>query len=254
MAGERMHATFASLRRRVYSVSFAALLLAMVCLLWDLGAPERALLIFLHPHPTVLTFGAYTLATEAVIAAVLTAVHLWGRPTIGGCVLTVLELLRCIDGLAVMAYAGVFPLGGGIAFWNTRSLIGLFTFSSLSASISSVLLVDWFIRDQALLLGAARPLQRLHLLFLAAETSFLTLFLTAAFNNPHAAAAQAALTSPDMLACAVVGIGGFGIALPAVLKAYSLAKANNRAIPAADIARLIGCLILRYVIITYGVR
>lgn len=250
----RVAEAFFMLRRRVYVAGFAMLVFAMLCLLWDLGTPDRALLIFLHPHATVLTFGAYTLAVEATLAAALAVIHSLKHARLPRTAVAICEAVCCVGGLAVMAYTGVFLLDGGIAFWNSWALVGLFVFSSISSGISTVLLIDWLTQGQTLLLRAAGPLQAMHLASLAAETAFLTLFICDAFANPGAKAACAALTSPDMLAYAIVGIGGFGIAVPTFLEAYTLARRSSRTIPAADAACLLGCLILRYVIIACGIN
>ena len=230
------------------------LALAMVCLLWDLGSPGKALLVLLRPHPTVLTFGAYTLAIEAALALLLASACMIGVPRLKERTLAMLEALCCVGGLATMSYTGAFLMGGGIPFWNSWTLIGLFTFSSLSAGISTVLLADWLAQGQTMLLRAAKPLQKAHLACLAAESLFLAMFVYNAFVNPAAEAAQRLLLSPDMLATASVGVVGFGIAAPAVFEAYSLARADHRTIPAVDIACLLGCLTLRYVIIACGIR
>lgn len=250
----RLAAAFDTLRARVYLVGFIMLALAMVCLLWDLGSPDRALLVLLRPHPTVLTFGAYTLAIEAMLALVLASASVLGTPRLKGTTLAALEILCCIGGLATMSYTGVFLLSGGIPFWNTWTLVGLFTFSSLSAGISTVLLVDWIAQGRTALLCAARPLQAAHLACLAAESMFFALFVLAAFADPATAAARGLLLSPDMLATASVGVVGLGMATPAVFEAYSLARTDCRTIPAVDVACLIGCLTLRYLVIACGIR
>lgn len=250
----RFAAAFSVLRQRTYLVGFVTLALAMVCLLWDLGSPGKALLVVLRPHPTVLTFGAYTLAVEAALALLLASTHLLGAPRLKKRTLAAIEALCFVGGLATMSYTGVFLLGGGIAFWNTWTLVGLFTFSSLSAGISTVLLIDWLAQGQTVLLRAARPLQKAHLACLAAEGLFLALFVFDAFANPAAAAACELLFSPDMLATASIGVLGFGIAVPAAFEAYSIARTDCRTIPVADVACLLGCLILRYLVIVCGIR
>lgn len=251
---ERQVTAFSALRRRTYAISFMLLALAMTCLLWDLGTPRRAPLIFLHSRPTVLTFGAYTLAIESVLAAFLAVTCFLKRPALQGRALTIAELLCCSGAVATMSYTAVFLMSGGIAFWNTWALVGLFTFSSISAGVSAVLLIDWFTQGQTILLQAAKPLQRWHLACLVAETIFLSLFVYAALSNPAAESARALLLTPDILASAVLGVGGLGIALPATLETYSLTRKDCRTIPVSDVACLMGCLILRYVVIVCGVH
>ena len=50
-----------SLFARGYAVASAALALGVLCLLGDLGRPERFLYVLLHPPASVLTFGSVVL-------------------------------------------------------------------------------------------------------------------------------------------------------------------------------------------------
>lgn len=252
--GPLFHEAFEALGKRVYATGFVMLAFAMTCLLWDLGSPERALLVLLHPHPTVITFGAYTLTFEAATAAVLAAMYLLGKPRLSPPAVMAVEVLCCIGAAATMGYTGVFLYGSGMPAWHSGALVALFVFSSLSAGISAVLLIDWVTRGQALILHAARPLQKWHLLCLAAEAAALMALLAHIANDPGCAAARAALERPDTAAALFVGIGGFGLAVPAALESYSLARMKSRAIPAADAACLIGCFVLRAIVIACGVR
>lgn len=251
----RLDMAFEALRCRAYLAGVALLAFAMICLLWDLGTPERALLVFLRPHPTALTFGAYTLAVELIIAAVLllaslprNAFSIEGRPR------SAVEVLACIGALATMAYTGVFLLQGSISLWNHWSLVGLFVFSSLSSGVSIVLLIDWFTQGQSILLRATKPLQICHVICLAAEAVFLALFTNAAFSNPSASASIDLLMDPEMLAVALLGVVGAGIITPATLETYSITRRECRAIPVSDFICLFGGLCLRYCLIACGVH
>lgn len=251
----RLLTAFESLRRRTYTVGFLLLAFAMICLLGDLGNPGRALMVFFLPHPTVITFGAYTLAIEALLAALLLAASLPNSPlALRGRWLDIVEALCCIGALATMAYTGIFLFQGSIPFWNHWSIIVLFVFSSLSSGVSVVLLIDWFTQGQSLLLRATKPLQICHVACLAAEVVFLTLFVNAAFRNPLADASLNLLMEPEMLAIAGVGVIGMGIALPIALETYSIIRKECRAIPVSDFICLLGGLCLRYCLITCGVH
>lgn len=251
----RLHTAFESLRSRAYTVGFLLLTFAMICLLGDLGNPGRALMVFFLPHPTVITFGAYTLAIEALLAALLLAASLPNSPlALRRRWLDIVEALCCIGALATMAYTGIFLFQGSIPFWNHWSIIVLFVFSSLSSGVSVVLLIDWFTQGQSLLLRATKPLQICHVACLAAEVVFLTLFVNAAFRNPLADASLNLLMEPEMLAIAGVGVIGMGIALPITLETYSITRKECRAIPVSDFICLLGGLCLRYCLITCGVH
>ena len=251
----RLRTAFESLCSRAYTVGFLLLAFAMVCLLGDLGNPGRALMVFFLPHPTVLTFGAYTLAIEAFLAALLLAASLPNSPLVfRGRWLNIVKALCCIGALATMAYTGVFLFQGSIPLWNHWSIVALFVFSSLSSGVSVVLLIDWFTQGQSLLLRATKPLQVCHVACLVAEAVFLALFVSAAFQNPSADASLSLLVAPDMLAVASVGVIGLGIALPITLETYSITRKECRTIPVSDFVCLLGGLCLRYCLIACGVH
>lgn len=249
----RLQTAFEALRRRVYIAGVVLLVFAMVCLLWDLGNPGRALLVFLHPHPTVITFGAYTLAIEALVATLLSLASLSQSPlSLHGRARGVVEILCCVGALATMAYTGVFLFQGGIPFWNHWSIIALFVLSSLSSGVSVVLLIDWVTQGQSLLLRATKPLQLCHIACLIAEAAFLAIFSFSAFSNPSANASVNLLMEPDMLAIALVGVMGAGIVVPLTLETYSATRKECRTIPVSDFVCLFGGLCLRYCLIACG--
>lgn len=246
---------FEQLQARVYPLCLLLLVLAIAFLFWDLGRPERALLVLLQPHATFITFGAFCLVVETALGALLVLGSLFRLPFLAGRARRAIEVSCCASSLATMAYTGAFLTGNvGIPAWSSPWLIALFTCSSLSCGMALLLLADWFIKDQTLLLRAVRPLQKWHLACLAAEALSIALFLGAAFENPAAGSARALLLSPDMLPTAVVGVLGFGLAAPAALEIYSLARKDCRAIPVSDALCLCGGLILRYCVIACGVH
>lgn len=250
----RMDEAFHAFRVRVYAIGFILLFLAVLCLLWDLEHPERALLLFLRPHPTAITFGAYTLAIEGVLTAALFAACLLRKPSFSVRAFNILEVFCCLGAIATMAYTGVFLLQSAVALWQSWTLVGLFVFSSLSCGLSLALLADWFTQGQTLLLRAAKPLQTFHLVCLAFEAAFLGAFVYAAFENPSASMTTNVLMEPGMLSTATVGVIGMGIAVPALLEMYSLTRKECRTIPVSDAVCLFGGLCLRYCIISCGVH
>ena len=187
---ERQVTAFSALRRRTYAISFMLLALAMTCLLWDLGTPRRAPLIFLHSRPTVLTFGAYTLAIESVLAAFLAVTCFLKRPALQGRALTIAELLCCSGAVATMSYTAVFLMSGGIAFWNTWALVDCshsLRFRRVSLRCCSS---TGSPRGKRILLQAAKPLQG-GTWPAGGRTIFLSLFVYAALSNPAAESARA---------------------------------------------------------------
>ena len=104
-----------------YTLCLALLALAVALLLWDLGRPERALLVLLHPHATVITFGAFCLVTELALGSLLVLGSLFRLPFAQGRLKRAAEVLCCAFSLATMAYTGVFLVGNlAVPLWNTQ--------------------------------------------------------------------------------------------------------------------------------------
>ncbi|WP_172136945.1 NrfD/PsrC family molybdoenzyme membrane anchor subunit [Adlercreutzia sp. ZJ473] len=259
LPGGREHAVrharaFAALQARAWPLCLLLLVLAISALFWDLGRPDRMMLLMMSPRVTVMTFGTLCLVVELLLGIALTLRSLFHLRVLGGRAGRVLEALCCACSLCTMAYTAFLLMSAmGMPFWSSPWLVGVFTCSSLSNGLSLLLLVDYFTKDQTILLRAVKPLQKAHLACLAAEAVTLALFLSAAFANPGARSACAALLSPDMMPIASVGVGVLGLALPAALETYSLTRKECRCIPLADVLCLFGGLCLRYCIITCGI-
>lgn len=246
---------FLSLRTRMYVLCLILLVIAVTFLFWDLGSPEKILLVLTRPHATMLTFGTACLGAQALVGGLLAAGSIMHSPLLHGRVRRALEAICCITSIATMTYTGLFLMGNiGIAFWSTWIIVPLFIASALSCGITLTLLVDYFIKDQTILLRAARPLQKLHLVCLAAEAVFVALYMQTALSNPAAENAVSILLSADILPVATIGVLGFGIAAPAACEIYALSLQDSRTIPISDVLCLCGGLLLRYCIIVCGVH
>lgn len=245
---------FETLRKRCYALGFALLVASMLCLFWDLGSPERALLLFFMPHATFITLGAFCLTAELAIGLTLTLSHWMGTPRMSRGLATALETICALLACVIMAYTGAFLASGSVPLWNTWTLIALFVLSSFSSGVSAVLLLDWFVQGQTALLRAVKPLQKVHVAALVAEAAAMMAFVHSAVTNPAASSAVSLLMKPDMASNALVGAVGMGVCVPLIAEAYSLSHKETRSLPAADVVCLMGGLIMRYVVVTCGVH
>lgn len=248
----RLRLAFKALLGRCYGICFVLLVVAVLCLVWDLGSPSRALLLFTRAQPTILTLGAFSLAAELLIVLALATTNLFGLPRLVGRAKKAVEVLCCLCSCVVMAYTGLLLADSAIPLWSTWTLVALFFFSALSTGVSTVLLIDYFTQGQTLLLRSVKPLQKAHVACLVLEAIALALFLQSAFSNPQAQQSIALLLEPDMLANGVVGVLGMGLAVPLVLETASLLRKESRSIPVSDVVCLIGGLVLRYCVVMCG--
>lgn len=251
---QRAVQAFESFRAQMHVLCLILLALSMLFLFWDLGVPERALYIFLHPHATVITFGSVSLVAELAVGGLLTLGSAFRVRALQGRVRNALNIVCCATSVATMAYTGAFLMSNiGIAFWGTWAIVPLFVSSSLSCGTALMLLAGYFASEQLLPFKTARLFQKCHLAFIAAEAVSLALFLQAAFANPMAANACNMLLSPDMLPFAAVGVVGFSLVIPAICEGFALLRRKGSTTPVADAFCLCGGLLLRFCIISCGV-
>lgn len=237
-----------------YGICLVLLVISLLCLLWDLGSPNKALLLFTSPKPTILTFGAFSLIALLAVNVLLTLTNDFDIPRLGGSAKRALEIVCCILALFVMTYTGLFLANGGIPFWSSTALIPLFLFSSLSTGTSLVLLIDYFTQGKTILLQTVRPLQKAHVVCIILEAISLVLFLAEASLNPQAASSLLLLSNNDMLATFAIGAIGMGMITPLAMESVSLVLKSPRAIPVSDAICLVGGFFLRFCIVTCGVH
>lgn len=120
---------------------FVMLLAAVVCLTFDLGRIDRIESLFLSPTFSVMSVGAFSLASALVAVAGLTVLHVAYMPQVPAVVARALQVVVLASGTVVMLYTGVLLYRlGSVPLWSTAWLVVLFAASSLSCGIAVVLL------------------------------------------------------------------------------------------------------------------
>lgn len=249
----RVRQSFRIMKRTCYPCALILLSVALACLFFDLGVPRNAYLFFLRPHFTPITFGAFSLAALWIVGAALSIANVFRPRRINGYAKAGLEAVCALCALCVMAYTGVYLYSQtAVPAWHTPWLIALFVFSSASAGISVVLLVDYFIQGKTLLLRTVRPLQKAHLICLACEAISIAALAAYLFTTDGAARSLEKLLNPSLAQTALIGAMGLGIVAPAILESWALANKGQRSIPFSDVICLIGCFCIRWVVVMCG--
>ena len=249
----RLRLSFRVMKRVVYTVALAMLFVALACLFFDLKMPDKALLLFVRPRPTPLTFGAFVLAAEAALGGALVVANTLRPRWATGRIKAMLEGICALTSLAVMTYTAVYLyVQKAVSLWDSPWIVPLFLCSSTSAGISTVLLCNWFIEGKTLLLRAARPLQQAHLCVLVVEGASLAAFLFSVAATTPEGQSLTLLSDPALLQMFLLGAVGMGIAVPFSFESYSLIRRPWRAIPLSDVVCLIGGFCLRWCLIMGG--
>lgn len=235
--------------RAVFLASPFLLCLASICLLFDLGGPQRALLAFCDPFGSVLSFGACCLGLLTVVSIAVAALGIAEKfPVLfmrTGCALGIVLVPL------VMGYTGVLLCDlVAVDFWNTPLLAVLFVCSSLSTGYASCMLVHALLRPLApsamCLMGVLARV--LHI----AEGIVLVFFMIGRFL--YSAAARESVLS--LLCGGLAPVFWAGVVLCGLLIPVAACSIRLRAVssPPARIVvsscALIGGFALRYAIVS----
>ncbi len=252
-SGLQSHA-FAMLRGCLYAVSFAMLVVAALCLLFDLGRPDRMLLLFTRPTMSLITVGSFVLLACLAMSGFLAVANLLLESQMPSAVRKAVEALSLVPSLVMIVYTGLYMAWmEAVPLWSNGALPWLFALSSLSSGLSLVFVAMSFARDWKLLSGWVRALRRLHCVVLVLEAVALGAFVALAVANPFAAASLAYLLDPAALGpWFVVGFGVLGLAVPLAAEFLAPSLKNATAPLFAEVLSMSGGLILRFCLVLAG--
>lgn len=256
---------------RCYVLALVLCLASCSCLIFDLGSPYKAFLLFTHPAFTAITVGAYVLAAALLLLCVLSTSHFilssrgpsslrprWAR--------RVAELLAVPVAVALMGYTGLFfALVDSVPLWNTPWTVVLFVLSAISAGCALSSLAQALSNSGIRLSAAAGRMsargeaaitspRRLHVAVVLLEVAGLGAFALRTLTRPEAAAARsvALLTSEPLVGWLALGV--LCLLVPLVAEVVCIRRGEQHHVPPADLACLLGCFLLRYCLVAAGVH
>lgn len=251
---EEQTRAFAQASRLLYGVGFLTVVAAALCLLLDLGRPERAFLLFVRPTPSLLSAGSFVLAGCLVCGGALFGISLAGvmRAVLPVC-RRALEALCILLAGAMLLYTGIYLAWLAVPLWSNAALPALLALSSLSSGLALVLVVAPFGRDWPLLSGWAELLHTVHKWVLVLEAAAFAAFVALAVLDPFAHASLALLFGAEGLRpWLLVGFLGMGLAVPLAAELFRALLPAPAAVPLAEAACIAGGLILRFCLVMSG--
>lgn len=246
---------FDCLKARCYVAGFAALCMAALCLLLDLGRPQFAFLLFTQPTTSMLSFGSFVLLASLLVGGFLAAANLLYLPAVHALARKVAEAACVVLSVCLMVYTGVYvACVEAVPLWNNVAIPALFALSSASAGLSTVFIAAPFVRDWRLLERWLTALHRVHLGVLALEAVTLGAFLLVAYVDPYAGESLALLFEGGLGGWFVVGVVGMGIAAPLAVEAFMAVTRRAMVLLPIDVLCIIGGLALRFCVIWSGMH
>jgi formate-dependent nitrite reductase membrane component NrfD len=206
-----------------YLVGGGALILSVLCLLFDLGRPDRLFALFLRPSFGYLALGTYALAILSACAIALC--FLWGAlfMRMSRWVVRTIEVLGLVAALATMLYTGLlFQSIGTGTLLKTVLVPVVFMLSSLSTGIALLLLTAALTRAGRFFATTFRRLARVDVMLIVLEGIGLALLLALGLDEQPTRAAVAELISGNFALVFWVGVVGCGLIAPLGFEGVSL--------------------------------
>lgn len=251
-----------------YALALIVTLASITCLVFDLGSPGKALILFIHPTLTAISFGAYVLAAAVLLLVALCVMFLLakGEKPVFATARRALEIALIPVAVCLMGYTGVFlALVRTVPLWHTPLTVVLFLLSATSAGYALASLVRSLSGCPKLPDDSGTTAHARHAAVIGAEILALIVFcVRTALRSEVAVRRSVELILGGPLAgwfCG--GVVLLGLLVPLVVElalAFSarhpgspLATGARFSIP-ADAACLLGCFLLRYCLIAAGMH
>ncbi len=232
--------------------AFASVLLGVgaLCLIADLGRPDRILDLLANPVLTPVSVGAWALAGSLACALFFFATS-WldsfspAVPAVG-CV----AVFGVACGAVTMAYTGILLQGmASVLAWQTPLVTVLFVLSSASCGIACILLAAVFVEARHPFVGELASLVRLDGILIAGELAALACYCMWALGAPGTAPAAHALLDGPYSTLFWCGLVMAGLAAPLAMEFFLTHSNRDRQLLWIAVLVLIGGLALRVCVV-----
>jgi formate-dependent nitrite reductase membrane component NrfD len=241
-------------------IGFPALLIGSICLLADLGTPQRAVLAGVKPGTSWIARGFWIISAFMILALAHLILHSFldvGQTPGGRAILNIIAVVGIVCAVATMAYTGIL-LGAskGIPFWRSGVVPVVFVVSAIVTGHFTIMLGMVLFNQAATTTAALRTMALEATGLVALEILVILFFLQAAFRLPDPRESAERILRKSSF---VIGYFVLGLAVPLVLMVLvyrSMAQADaSGSLPLVMLGAvfgLVGGLILRQAVLACG--
>ena len=206
---------------RAWPVCAVTLATGMLCLLADLGRPDRLLGLLSSPTPSAMAAGSFALVAALACAAAFSLGALLDTVRLPRAAVLALAAAGALSAAVTATYTGVLLQSlASVLLWRTPLVPVLFVLSSASCGIATAFLAASFVETRHPYRGPLVWLARIDGGIVVVEAGCLAAFVLLAFAGEATAAAARALAFGGVLAVC-------GLAVPLVLERF-LTHGNSR--------------------------
>ena len=236
-----------------YGAGFIAVAVGMLCLLADLGRPDRIFQLLLNPTLSFISVGVYLLLILSLTTAVLCVVWVFGATRLPRWLVVTARAVGFVAAIAVMAYTGLLLSSmPAIPFWHTAWVPLLFVLSDISTGVGLAVAAVLLSGGDGLFRTTFARIKRWDAIVIVAQALCLVLLLgTAVFRGPVAQASATMLLSGSIAPQFWIMVVGMGILFPLLVQRLGR-FGSQRMMLAVSATLLISCFFLRWCIVQVG--
>ncbi len=204
---------------RAWIISLVILAVGILCLVADLGLPNRLLSLFLSPTLSPVSVGAWILAIALAVMLAFTIQATFENIALPRTVVMVLGFAGIIFGLAGCIYTGVL-LGfmEAVLAYQTFLLPVLFTLSSLSCGIAIVFFAYGFTESRYSYFDVMAKLVRVDSILIVLEALCVVAYGAWLLSDPSTSLAASVTLCGPLSPSFWVGIVMVGLVIPWILE------------------------------------
>lgn len=235
---------------RSWPICLGLLTLGVLCLLVDLGRPERLLNLMTSPTLSAIAVGAWALVTAIVVAGAFAALALFDGVHLGARTTCALGIAGIAVGATVAVYTGVLLQSmASVLAWQTPLVPVVFALSSASCGMAVAFLGMAFANTRQRYDRALTALARIDGGVIALEAIALAAFAVWAFGAEGTRAAAEALVVGDLAWMFWGGVVAAGIAVPFALELFVTFDNHRLQLLWVAAAVLAGAFALRWCVV-----
>lgn len=238
---------------RSWPLCVVVLSLGILCLVADLGRPDRVLAFALSPKLSVMAVGAYALGVALLVAVCFAVVTCFDGLDFTPNLVYALSLVGIVAGLTSMLYTGVLLSGlASVLFWQTWLLPVVFALSSLSGGVALIFLAAAFVDARQVIVRPLVNLARVDSALIVAELALLLAYLAWGMAHEGTAASAGSLVAGDLAGLLWGGVVTIGLVLPFAMERFIVHGNRSSQLMWVAAAVLLGCFLLRVCIVGAG--
>ncbi|HJF65266.1 MAG TPA: polysulfide reductase NrfD [Slackia equolifaciens] len=223
------------------------LALGVLCLLVDLGRPDRLFNLMTSPTLSAIAVGAWALVAAIVIAGAFSALALFDGVCIGMVATCVLSVAGVVVGATVAIYTGILLQSmASVLAWQTPLVPIVFVLSSASCGTAVAFLGAVFANTRQVYEHAIAALARADGAIIVAEAVALAAFVFWGLGSEGTREAALALAVGDLAWAFWGGVVIVGLVVPFVLELFTTFDNHRLQLLWVATAVLVGAFALRW--------